>query len=61
MLNKRLCILLMSIAFFTTSCLDVDTAGGAAQDLTPIIEKQDLFEKKLNQIQKTILVLLFKH
>ena len=54
MLNKRLCVLLVSAAFFMTSCLDVDTAGGTAQDLTPIIEKQDLFEKKLNQIVKKL-------
>ena len=53
--NKRLCILMMGIAFFTASC-SIDTGGeaGASQDLTPIIEKQDLFEKKLNQIVKKL-------
>ena len=53
--NKRLCVLMMSIAFFTASC-SIDTGGevGASQELTPIIEKQDLFEQKLNQIVKKL-------
>jgi protein-disulfide isomerase len=34
--------------------MDFSSEGGAAQDFSPITEKQDLFEKKLNQIVKKI-------
>jgi protein-disulfide isomerase len=34
--------------------MDFSSEGGATQDLSPITEKQDLFEKKLNQIVKKI-------
>ena len=51
--KKYLTPLLVGIMLLTTSCLDVDSSG-TAQDLTPIIEKQDLFEKKLNQIVKKL-------
>ena len=43
-----------SIKSLTTSCVDVDKSGGATQDLTPIVENQELFEKKLNQIVKKL-------
>tara|TARA_B100000029_G_C17595008_1_gene963786 strand:+ start:560 stop:844 length:285 start_codon:yes stop_codon:yes gene_type:complete len=34
--------------------MDFSSSGGASQDLTPLLEKQELFEKKLNQIVKKI-------
>ena len=52
--NKYLTVLLIGTMLLTTSCLDVDSSGGAAQDLTPIVENQELFEKKLNQIVKKL-------
>ena len=50
--NKPLSILLISVAFFATSCMDMSTSGGAAVDLTHLLDQQALFEKKLNQIVK---------
>jgi len=48
-------IAILSGAFLlTTSCMDFSSEGGATQDLSSITEKQDLFEKKLNQIVKKI-------
>jgi len=44
----------MSIAFFTGSCSIDAGRAEASQDLTPMLEKQDLFEKKLNQIVKKL-------
>ena len=52
--NKRLFVLLIGAAFFATSCMDMSTSGGAAVDLTPLVEQQALFEKKLNQIVKKL-------
>tara|TARA_Y100001970_G_C14222327_1_gene853429 strand:+ start:1986 stop:2336 length:351 start_codon:yes stop_codon:yes gene_type:complete len=52
--NKRLFALLIGVAFFATSCMDMSTSGGAAVDLTPLLDQQALFEKKLNQIVKKI-------
>ena len=52
--NKYLTILLIGTILLTTSCVDVDKSGGATQDLTPIVENQELFEKKLNQIVKKL-------
>tara|TARA_B100000029_G_scaffold481856_1_gene531276 strand:+ start:1593 stop:1946 length:354 start_codon:yes stop_codon:yes gene_type:complete len=52
--NKPLSILLISVAFFATSCMDMSTSGGAAVDLTPLLDQQALFEKKLNQIVKKL-------
>mgnify|MGYP001159554335 CR=1 FL=1 len=53
--KKRLFTLLIGIALFTTSCMDMSTSGGAtAVDLTPLLDQQALFEKKLNQIVKKI-------
>ena len=46
--NKRLCIFMMGIVFFTASCSIDAGKAEVSQDLTPILEKQDLFEKKLN-------------
>ena len=52
--NKRLCIFMMGIVFFTASCSIDAGRAEVSQDLTPILEKQDLFEKKLNQIVKKL-------
>ena len=52
--NKRLFVLLIGAAFFATSCMDMSTSCGAAVDLTPLVEQQALFEKKLNQIVKKL-------
>jgi len=52
--NKRLSVLLIGATFFATSCMDMSTSGGAAVDLTPLVEQQALFEKKLNQIVKKL-------
>ena len=52
--NKRLFALLVSVVFFTTSCMDMSTSGGASVDLTPLLDQQALFEKKLNQIVKKL-------
>ena len=52
--NKRLFILLIAVAFFATSCMDKSASGGAPLDLTPLLDQQVLFEKKLNQIVKKI-------
>ena len=46
--------ILSGVLLLTTSCMDFSSEGGAAQDFSPITEKQDLFEKKLNQIVKKI-------
>ena len=34
--------------------MDFSSSGSGSADLTPIIEKQELFEKKLNQINKKL-------
>tara|TARA_B100001013_G_scaffold157110_1_gene93641 strand:+ start:355 stop:720 length:366 start_codon:yes stop_codon:yes gene_type:complete len=48
-------IFIATVLFFTTSCLDLSsTDEGGTQDLSPIIDKQELFEQKLNQIVKKI-------
>ena len=52
--NKRLSALLIGIVFFTASCSIDAGRAEVSQDLTPILEKQDLFEKKLNQIVKKL-------
>ena len=53
--NKKSLILSAAIILFLcSSCVDSSSSGGASQDLTPLIEKQELFEKKLNQIVKKI-------
>ena len=52
--NKRLSALLIGIVFFTASCSIDAGSAEVSQDLTPILEKQDLFEKKLNQIVKKL-------
>ena len=44
--------------FLMNSCMDfAPSADSVEVDLTPLIEKQELFEKKLNQIVKKIDVL----
>ena len=54
-LNKFKTVFLCTVMLLATSCLDVSTSEeGAALDLTALIEKQELFEKKLNQIVKKI-------
>ena len=54
-INKIKIVFLSAIMLVATSCLDVSTSEeGANQDLTTLIEKQELFEKKLNQIVKKI-------
>ena len=54
-INRIKIVFLSAIMLVATSCLDVSTSEeGANQDLTTLIEKQELFEKKLNQIVKKI-------
>ena len=54
-LNKFKTVFLCTVMLLATSCLDVSTSEeGTALDLTALIEKQELFEKKLNQIVKKI-------
>tara|TARA_B100001750_G_C15256182_1_gene470317 strand:- start:21 stop:374 length:354 start_codon:yes stop_codon:yes gene_type:complete len=52
--NKRLSALLVCVAFFATSCMDMSTSGSGSVDLTPLVDQQALFEKKLNQIVKKL-------
>jgi len=53
--NKKSLILSSTIILLLcSSCLDFSSKEGVSQDLTPLIEKQELFEKKLNQIVKKI-------
>tara|TARA_Y100000590_G_C15419496_1_gene900829 strand:+ start:394 stop:708 length:315 start_codon:yes stop_codon:yes gene_type:complete len=44
----------MGTLLLMTSCMDFSSSGSGSADLTPIIEKQELFEKKLNQINKKL-------
>ena len=45
--NKRLSALLVCVAFFATSCMDMSTSGSGSVDLTPLVDQQALFEKKI--------------
>ena len=46
-------IFIMGTLLLMTSCMDFSSEGNSI-DLDPLIEKQALFEKKLNQIVKKI-------
>mgnify|MGYP000955142075 CR=1 FL=1 len=50
--KKSLISFSVIMLFLCSSCMDSTTTS--SQDLTPLIEKQELFEKKLNQIVKKI-------
>ena len=50
--KKSLISFSVIMLFLCSSCMDSATAS--SQDLTPLIEKQELFEKKLNQIVKIL-------
>ena len=47
-------IFIMGTLLLMTSCMDFSSSGSGSADLAPIIEKQELFEKKLNQINKKL-------
>ena len=53
-IKKYFSILMIGSLFLMSSCMDFSSEGAAAVDLAPLIEKQELFEKKLNQIVKKI-------
>ena len=54
-LKRFMTVFIFMTLLLITSCLDVATSdAGINQDLTVVIEKQELFEKKLNQIVKKI-------
>ena len=54
-LKRFMTVFIFMTLLLITSCLDVATSdAGIDQDLTVVIEKQELFEKKLNQIVKKI-------
>ena len=48
-------VLLFSTMLLTTSCENMSSGSSeSGPDLTPLVAKQELFEKKLNQIVKKI-------
>ncbi len=53
-MKKYFSMALIGSLFLMNSCMDFAPTGAAEVDLTPLLEKQDLFEKKLNQIVKKI-------
>ena len=47
-------VLILGTLVLLTSCMDLSSSGADAIDLAPLIDKQALFEKKLNQIVKKL-------
>ena len=55
-IKKCFSVLVLGTMILMTSCMDVSSNDTNADpiDLTPLLAKQELFEKKLNQIVKKI-------
>tara|TARA_B100001996_G_scaffold199825_2_gene152944 strand:+ start:927 stop:1277 length:351 start_codon:yes stop_codon:yes gene_type:complete len=55
-MKKYFSIMMIASLFLMSSCMDFSAEGkeSVEVDLTPLIAKQELFEKKLNQIVKKI-------
>ena len=53
-LKKYLSVLVFGVLMFMTSCMEFSSSEAEAIDLSPLLDKQALFEKKLNQIVKKI-------
>jgi protein-disulfide isomerase len=55
-MKKYFSIMMIGSLFLMNSCMDFSTEGkqSVEVDLAPLIAKQELFEKKLNQIVKKI-------
>ena len=51
-LKKYLSVLVFGVLMFMTSCMEFSSSEAEAIDLSPLLDKQALFEKKLNQIEK---------